>query len=147
MPARQPRVDPERAAQPSGAAACLEPGSASDRLGGPNQHAAWQAFAINSHVQAVVHAVDEVDVERSGRSPERLVAASASAEGVRRRVLESEIGLRLDDARELNAPAAAAHEDLAQQKASRPNRRRAEAAQQARALGSPGGRKQVVQPK
>jgi hypothetical protein len=49
-------------------------------------------------VEAVVHAVDEVDVGAAGWAEEGGVVGSEAAEGVRGGVGEAEVGLDLDDA-------------------------------------------------
>src|SRR4051812_26595911 len=64
-------VDPERATETAGAATVewLE-AAPWQRLGRPDQHAACGAFFLHRDVQAVVHAVDEVDVQRARRAPD-----------------------------------------------------------------------------
>ena len=48
---------------------------AAERLRGADEHAARRALAVHRHVQAVVHAIDEVDVDGARRAPQRVACA------------------------------------------------------------------------
>ncbi len=68
----------------------------------------------------MVHAVDEVDVDRARPAPQRLRAGGAPAEGVRGGIVHAQVGLGLHDAGGQRAPAEAADEDLPEQGGARP---------------------------
>lgn len=62
-----------------------------------DEHAAGAIFRFGYDVQAVVHAVDQVDVGMAGRPENHFRARSDAAEGVGGGVGKAQIGLRLDD--------------------------------------------------
>jgi len=69
---------------------------ATQRLERANQHAPGHSLAIRNHIQAFVHAVDEVHVRTAGRTEYHFGPRSKAARGVGRQVVEPEIGFRLD---------------------------------------------------
>jgi hypothetical protein len=100
MAAREPAVDRERAAEPSWAATGrLREAAPGERLCRPDEDAACDAGTVHGHIEAVVHAVDEVDVEGTGRPEERLGTRCRAAEDVGGRITLAEVGLSLDDTR------------------------------------------------
>ena len=76
-----------------------------------NQHAARRAFGLGHQVEALVHAVDEVDVGVAGRAEDHAGAIGQAARGMRRQVVPAQVGFGLDD----DARGAPVHQDLAQQ--------------------------------
>jgi hypothetical protein len=116
VPARQARVDLERAAEPPGTTERRRQQAASpQRLGRADQHAPRHAGSIHRQVEAVVHAVDEVDIQGSRAAEEGCRARSAPAMDVGRRVAHAQVGLGFDDARLELAPAQASHQHAANQ--------------------------------
>ena len=97
--AREPRVDRQRAAEPTGPAAGerREP-AAGERLRGAHEHAARDVRAVHREVEAVVHPVHEVDVQRAGRTEEGSRAQRAAPVHVGGGVARAQVRLRLDDA-------------------------------------------------
>ena len=85
------------------------------RLGRADQHAPGRAGSVHRQVEAVVHAVDEVDVQGSRSAEEGRRARRAPAMDVGRRVARAQVGLGLDDARLERAPAQASHQHAADQ--------------------------------
>ena len=63
-----------------------------------------RALALHGEVQAVVHPIDEVDVDGPRPPPQRLGARGAAAERMGRGIALPEVGLGLDDARREHAP-------------------------------------------
>src|SRR5271157_4707990 len=66
-------------------------------------------------VQAVVHAIDEVDIGMTGRAEHDLGARGAAASRVGSKVVRAQIRLGLDDPPDLTAVIDAANEELAQE--------------------------------
>lgn len=71
-------------------------GKSFDGLEGADKNAARTSFGLAGDVQAVVHSVDEVDVGDAGGAEEDSVAGGLAVVGVRRGIVESEIGFDLD---------------------------------------------------
>jgi len=69
-----------------------------DGLEGADEHAAGLAGWLAGEVQAVVHAVDEIDVGEAGRTEEDGVAGGFADEGVGGWVVEAEVGFDFRDA-------------------------------------------------
>src|SRR5579864_2404585 len=83
------------------------------RFHGAEQNASGAAFRLGHHVQALVHAVDEVHIGVAGLAEQHARARSDAAPGVRRPVLETQVGFRLDDP----AGSRPVHQDGSQQRA------------------------------
>ena len=66
-------------------------------------------------VQAVVHAIDQVDIGMTGRAEHDLGARGAAASRVGGKVVRAQIRLGLDDPPDLTAVIDAADEELAQE--------------------------------
>ena len=67
-------------------------------LEGPDQHRPRVPLLARDHVDAVVDAVGDVDIEGSPRPEHRVVAGSPAVEGVGGGVVTPQIGLGLHDA-------------------------------------------------
>jgi len=116
VPARQARVDLERAAEsPWTTKRGRQQAASRQRLGRADQHAPRRAGGVHRQVEAVVHAVDEVDVQGSGAAEEGSRARGASSVDVGRRVAHAQVGFGLDDARLEHLPAHAPHQHAADQ--------------------------------
>ena len=88
------------------------------RLDGAEKNSPGLAFAITRYVEAIVIAVDEINVGVAGRSEENRVARGLASIGVRGGIVLSEVSLDLDDpARQPPLPALP-NQHLAQQLAS-----------------------------
>ena len=77
---------------------CARRGPALHRLEAAHQHRRRDALRLGDHVEAVVHAVDQVHVGAAGRAEEHLGARGAPLGGVAGQVVLTDIGLGLDDA-------------------------------------------------
>ncbi len=62
-----------------------------------NQDAARGTLPVGNYVQALVHAVNEIDVGMAGRPEDDAGAFRESSGGMRRKIIASQIGLGLDD--------------------------------------------------
>ena len=119
VPPGEPRVDAESAAQSAGAAAGvwrrgpLRGSGSAARI----EDAPRDAGAVHGQVQAVVHAVDEVDVEGARRAEERRRPRRAATGDVGRGIALAEVGLDLDDADGQGAPTPTAHQHAPDQAA------------------------------
>lgn len=80
---------------------------------GADEDSAGCAGEVGGCVEAVVHAVDEVDVGAAGWAEEGGVVGSEAAEGVRGGVGEAEVGLDLSDAAGEPLAVEIANEELA----------------------------------
>ena len=80
------------------------------------------AFALARHVEAIVIAVDEINVGVAGRAEQDRIAGGVACGGVGRGIVCSEVGLDFDDAGRQAQLSMAAHQHLAQQLASHPAR-------------------------
>src|SRR5271165_548821 len=98
----------------------LDPGQ---RLDGAEEHAARLALRLTGNVQAVVIAVDEVDVGVSGRPKQHGVARGKSGGGMRSRIFFPQIGFDLNDAGCEARAGIVPHQHLAQKLTRHPPRR------------------------
>lgn len=89
-----------------------------DRLHGPDQHRGRLAIRGADDVEAVVHAIDEVDIGAPGWPEHHCRPPGTSGACVAGEVLRTGVGLRLDDARCPLLTRVVAHEQCAQQAAS-----------------------------
>jgi hypothetical protein len=79
------------------------PVNAGERFEGADQDASGLAFGFAGDIEAVVIAIDEIDIGVTGRAEEDGVAGGASDGGVGRGVVCAEISFHFDDAaREVN---------------------------------------------
>src|SRR5258708_173372 len=76
-------------------------------------------FAIGEagEVEAVVHAIDEVDVGEAGRAEEHCVAWGPANEGVSGRIVGAHVGFDLRDAPDETLSTETANDELAEQSA------------------------------
>ncbi len=87
----------EPADWPSPAAPVIHLSDSAEGREGPNQNATRFAFLIGYYIQALVHAVDEIDVGTARRPEQHIGARCAAARGVRGQVLEAKIRFGLDN--------------------------------------------------
>jgi hypothetical protein len=85
-----------------------------ERFQGAQQHSPGDARRIRRDVEAVVHAVREVDIGVPGRAEHDGVAGGTATEGVRRRIGFAGVGLGLDDPAGKQAFGGAKEEDTPQ---------------------------------
>jgi 2'-5' RNA ligase len=93
-----------------GGAAAEHGSDATERVEGSDQHAAGFAIGLRHQVQALVHAVDEVDVGVSGRTEYHLRAGSYASSRMSREIFAAEVGFGLND----YAGGAVVHQNLAE---------------------------------
>lgn len=86
-----------------------------DNLDRAQQHGVRHSLVPADDVGAVVHTVDQVDVEVPGRPEHDSVARRRPPEGMARRVVESTVGLDLDDPRDDEAVGVLANQPPAEQ--------------------------------
>src|SRR2546423_15438622 len=70
---------------------------AGDWLQGTNKDAPSVSFGKAGDIQAIVDAIDEINIGVSGRAEEDLVARRAACGGVGGRIVRTQIGFDLDD--------------------------------------------------
>ena len=80
------------------AASPLHPWNSFQRLHGPDQNASRTAFRFGHHIQALVHAVDEIHVGMAGRAEHHAGARCNTAPGVRSAILQTQVGFGFDNA-------------------------------------------------
>jgi hypothetical protein len=97
------------------------------------------AVRLGDEVHAVVHPVDQIDVQEAGRTEHDRGARRGAAARVRGGVADAQVRFDLDDARDARRICAAAtDEELAEQLARDGRRRpRVEAARERRQIGDP----------
>lgn len=66
---------------------------AGNRFERANENAAGLTFSISHHIEALVHAVNEVDISAAGRSEQDPRALGITPRGVSSQVVEAEVGL------------------------------------------------------
>src|SRR5581483_5424583 len=89
-------VDLQRPAESAGAVSALV--DAVTRLQRAYQDRPGNAIAVGDDVEAVVHAVDQVDVGAAGRPEHDRRAGSAPARGVRGEIVRADVRFDLHDA-------------------------------------------------
>ena len=73
-------------------------GESGDGFEGADEDAAGFAVRLAGDIEAVIHAIDEVNVGMAGRAEEDSIAGGFSGEGVGGRVVGAEVGFDFDDA-------------------------------------------------
>jgi len=68
-----------------------------ERFECPDQNATGTALVISHHVQALVHAIDEIDIRPPGGAEQNFGALGQTARGMGREIINAEVGLRFDD--------------------------------------------------
>jgi len=89
--------------------------NSSERLEGAKQNSSSFSVRKTTYVEAVVVAVDEVDVRNPRRAKQDSIAGGSSAGGMSGGIIQAEIGLDFHDPRGQALFAFAAQEYLAQQ--------------------------------
>jgi hypothetical protein len=137
---RQSSVDVQRPAEPPRSTARVAGQSAGgQRLGGPDEHTPGDPRSIHRQVEAVVHPVDEVDVEGPGLPPKWVRPPRAAAKCMSGRITRTQVGLGLHDARGTGPAGIPAHQHLANQPARGLDGRGAKQGAESSPLAGPGG--------
>lgn len=93
-------------------------GDAGKRLEGANQNAARFAFWFAGDIEAIVIAVDEIDIGVAGRSEEDGGTGGVAGRGMGGRIIPAEVGFDFYDAGRKGASWCGANQQLAQKAAS-----------------------------